>query len=140
MHKHKTGMLLLCLLFITLLSFPMSVQALGEGSNRVTYTYDDLNRLIKVQYLNGSVINYSYDAAGNILSITETAGFTYGDVNSDSSVNVTDAVLVLKYITNLETIIDTGAADVNGDNAVNITDAVLILKHITNPEIPFPAE
>lgn len=133
-------MLLLCLLFITLLSFSLSAQALGEGSNRVTYTYDDLDRLIKVQYLNGSVINYSYDAAGNILSITQTAGFTYGDVNSDSSVNVTDAVLVLKYITNPETIIDTRAADVNGDNSINITDSVLILKHITNPEIPFPAE
>jgi YD repeat-containing protein len=31
----------------------------------VTYTYDDLNRLIKAEYEDGRVIQYTYDAAGN---------------------------------------------------------------------------
>ena len=34
----------------------------------VTYQYDSLNRLTGAQYTNGTVIEYSYDAAGNILS------------------------------------------------------------------------
>ncbi|MGE5416831.1 MAG: Ig-like domain-containing protein [Acidobacteriota bacterium] len=36
------------------------------------YTYDDLNRLTSVTYDDGSKITYTYDAAGNILSITNT--------------------------------------------------------------------
>jgi len=31
----------------------------------VTYTYDNLHRLIKVEYDDGTVIEYTYDAAGN---------------------------------------------------------------------------
>jgi YD repeat-containing protein len=37
-----------------------------------TYRYDALSRLIRVQYTNGSVIEYSYDAAGNRLSMLIT--------------------------------------------------------------------
>jgi len=70
----------------------------------------------------------------------EKGPFIYGDTNDDFAINITDAVLVLKYITNSETIMNTAAADVNADNSINITDAVLILKHITNPDQPFPAE
>jgi len=31
----------------------------------VNYTYDALNRLIKVEYEDGKVIQYTYDGAGN---------------------------------------------------------------------------
>jgi YD repeat-containing protein len=34
----------------------------------VTYQYDDLYRLIKATYSDGTVIEYTYDAAGNRLS------------------------------------------------------------------------
>ena len=33
------------------------------------YTYDDLNRLIKVAYDSGQIVNYSYDAGGNMLMV-----------------------------------------------------------------------
>ena len=39
----------------------------------VTYTYDDLNRLIKAEYSDGTVIEYDYDDAGNRISKTVTA-------------------------------------------------------------------
>jgi YD repeat-containing protein len=34
------------------------------------YTYDALHRLIRVTYADGSVIRYTYDAAGNRLTQT----------------------------------------------------------------------
>ena len=39
-------------------------------SNAANYVYDDLNRLVQVIYSSGKTVNYTYDAAGNILSIT----------------------------------------------------------------------
>lgn len=35
-----------------------------------TYEYDELNRLIKVTYDSGEIIQYTYDSGGNILKIT----------------------------------------------------------------------
>jgi YD repeat-containing protein len=37
-------------------------------AENATYTYDNLNRLTRVQYPEGSVIEYTYDAAGNRLA------------------------------------------------------------------------
>ena len=34
-----------------------------------TYTYDDLNRVTSVSYSNGRVVEYAYDAAGNVISV-----------------------------------------------------------------------
>ena len=66
----------------------------------------------------------------------------YGDVNDDGIINITDALLVLKHITDQSTLNaqQQQAADVNGDKIINITDALLILKHITDPNTPFPVE
>lgn len=38
----------------------------------VTYVYDALGRLSKATYSNGTVITYSYDAAGNRTSVVVT--------------------------------------------------------------------
>jgi len=46
--------------------------ALTSPSNAADYVYDDLNRLIKMNYNSGKQLNYNYDAAGNLLSITTT--------------------------------------------------------------------
>lgn len=108
---------------------------------------DDGSFLTTLSLTNGfnNLYLQAEDEAGNIMVFNSVVKYTgqstlYGDVNGDSSINITDAVLVLKYITNPETTIDTIAADVNADNSINITDAVLMLKYITNPTIPFPTE
>lgn len=46
---------------------------IGSAVQAATYTYDNLNRLTKVEYDNGQVITYSYDAAGNITTVVTTA-------------------------------------------------------------------
>ena len=45
---------------------------LGSGftpNATVTYTYDALNRVLSATYSDGRVIQYSYDAAGNLYGI-----------------------------------------------------------------------
>jgi hypothetical protein len=36
----------------------------------VTYTYDQLDRVVRAAYSNGTVVAYTYDASGNILSVS----------------------------------------------------------------------
>ena len=54
---HKTAIAAILSLMLTLPSYAAD------------YQYDDLNRLIKVAYNSGQIIEYSYDSAGNITSI-----------------------------------------------------------------------
>jgi YD repeat-containing protein len=61
--KKWTGRVFIIMLSIMLFSHP----ALAA-----TYTYDDLNRVIKVDYGNGKEINYTYDSGGNITSVTSS--------------------------------------------------------------------
>jgi YD repeat-containing protein len=46
----------------------LSVLCASAFAANVQYTYDDLNRLAKVEYADGTVVEYSYDAAGNRLT------------------------------------------------------------------------
>jgi YD repeat-containing protein len=39
-----------------------------DQAGAVTYTYDELSRVIKVEYDDGSTVDYGYDEAGNILT------------------------------------------------------------------------
>ncbi|MFH1082818.1 MAG: RHS repeat domain-containing protein [Pseudomonadota bacterium] len=60
----------LLVLFSEFVLFPCFCLFLSSFSfaDTVTYQYDSLNRLTGVQYSNGTIIEYSYDAAGNILT------------------------------------------------------------------------
>ena len=42
-------------------------------ANTLTYSYDSRNRLTNVVYGNGSVISYTYDAAGEVATFTALA-------------------------------------------------------------------
>ena len=67
------------LLFIFVVN-PVSVDA-------ETYEYDDLNRLTKIIYDDGSVVTYSYDKNGNILDTDldmKTGSMTSTEVMSES--------------------------------------------------------
>lgn len=45
----------------------------GAASPAIQYTYDDLNRLTRVQYEDGRSIQYTYDAASNLLQVEHAA-------------------------------------------------------------------
>jgi hypothetical protein len=64
-----------------------------------------------------------------------------GDVNNDTKIDITDAVLILRHIVQKpnETFIE-AAADVNSDTKVDITDVVLILQYIVHKIDAFSRE
>ncbi len=45
---------------------------IGSYAASATYTYDELNRLIRVEYADGSRIDYAYDEVGNRSQIIST--------------------------------------------------------------------
>ena len=71
---------------VTLMFFSSSFGA------TVTYTYDNLNRLTKAAYDNGTTEEFSYDAAGNRLTYKVT-GPVEADTNSATNVTLTSATL-----------------------------------------------
>jgi len=64
-----------------------------------------------------------------------------GDTNSDGSVNSFDALMIVRYITSVESLnaAEIAAADVDGDGKVTTTDALYILKFAVGEIGTFPA-
>ncbi|MBQ8556368.1 MAG: FMN-binding protein [Clostridia bacterium] len=60
---------------------------------------------------------------------------TPGDTNSDSFVDMRDALSLLKKLAGWNITIDTAAADCNGDGSVNMRDALLLLKHLAGWDV-----
>jgi len=54
---------------ILLLMFLFTI-AFGGPAFSATYTYDNANRLLKIDHGNGTEINYTYDANGNMVSMS----------------------------------------------------------------------
>ena len=75
----------------------------------VTYSYDSLNRLTQANYGNGkTVVSYSYDAAGNRLSNTTTAGSEQLPPNLVITTPVNGAVVATASVTVMGTASDAG--------------------------------
>lgn len=56
----------------TVVALPFLIFVSVTFAGTITYQYDSLNRLIGVTYPDGTVIQYTYDAAGNRLKLTPT--------------------------------------------------------------------
>lgn len=69
----------------------------------ILYQYDSLNRLIKATYPDGTVIQYTYDAAGNRLTKTVCQNGKCGEEPSvDIKVNDSDGPLTLTWLDMLQ--------------------------------------
>lgn len=65
----KLGMIALTVILIFFLKVPMAglqYSVAAEESDGVEYEYDELNRIIRAVYPDGTVVTYQYDANGNI--------------------------------------------------------------------------
>ncbi len=58
-----------------------------------------------------------------------------GDVDGDGLVNLSDAVMLMKYITDWEIDCSVKVCDVNGDGSVNLSDVVLLLKFLAGWDV-----
>ncbi len=112
MKTKREGLTLLGIFFITLMFFSSSF---GET---VTYTYDSLNRLTKVNYENGTTEEFSYDWAGNRLSyavnVTDVSGPSLSITSHTDSQHVNTASITLAG-----TASDSGKGD-NGISQVTV--------------------
>ena len=52
----------------------LALIASGASAGTTTYKYDTLGRVIEVDYPDGSIINYTYDKAGNRTATVRHAG------------------------------------------------------------------
>lgn len=103
------------------------------AQERITYEYDDLNRLTMVTYPNGQTVTYTYDALGNRMSkkmkgVEVVNPILLGDVNGDGEITVADVTMLVDYIlgrTNSNFIIDN--ADVNEDGKIIVSDVTLLV-------------
>ena len=59
-----------------------------------------------------------------------------GDADNDGVLTLFDAVLIMRYVNNLEDSINTIAADVDGDESLTLFDAVLIMREMNNWDVP----
>ncbi len=56
----------------------------ASSVSAITYEYDELNRLKKIDYENGAFILYEYDAAGNIIAVQYVGLPTQSEATSGS--------------------------------------------------------
>lgn len=106
-----------------------------NAQSKISYEYDNLYRLTKVIYPNGTSVSYSYDALGNRISkkVTGSPAEIMGDVDGDGHVTMADVYAIVDYIMgkNPSPFI-LNNANVNGDNKVNVADVTEALKIINN--------
>lgn len=72
----------------------------------------------------------------------EAPAVQYGNVSGDNEITITDAVMIMKHITDGTTLSGNQlvAADVTGADGITISDIVQVLKKITDPNHVFPVE
>jgi YD repeat-containing protein len=111
-------------------------------SHAVSFSYDSLNRLTNVNYGNGSIINYTYDAAGNrltysgvVVSDTTAPSISITSPTSSSNFTNTSATINLSGTASDNTGVTLvtwenysgGFGDANGTNSWSVTDIPLQL-------------
>lgn len=73
-----------------------SIVSLGAAQLRtVAYQYDNLQRLTKASYPDGATIAYTYDAAGNITSITRASSALVNAASYQAGAIAADAIVSL---------------------------------------------
>ncbi len=102
------------------------------SATTTTHTYDELDRLVQTVYDTGSkitTIDYTYDAAGNILNFSVTANFVLGDVDDSKIVDLTDAVLCQQVATGIAPSYPLYlGADVDGDGRLGTEELIYVLR------------
>ncbi len=79
---------------------------------------------------NEPTITVTLSQAMSITATFEEGGTVTGDINSDGKLNVSDVVLLQKYLCGMTGTVDKTSADMNSDGKINIVDLCLIKEAI----------
>jgi len=99
--------------------------------NNMTYQTEDqvTNTAVYIDGACGGSYNEWLHCNGYVL-FNVGGGSSLGDVNSDGSINIVDALLIAQYYVGLNpSDFDISAADTNCDSSVNIVDALLVAQY-----------
>ena len=71
-----------------------------------------------------------------ILSFQGYAAYMLGDVDNSKSVGLNDAIMIMRYLVDLETLdsVQKLAADVDKSNSVGLNDAIVIMRYLVDLE------
>ena len=98
----------------------------GIAENNKGNWYLENTDIVVTEISNGQIAIYKMD----------TVVFQYGDVNSDGSINVSDGVILKKYLAGVKELnINEKASDVNVDGEINSSDAVILMKHLAGMNV-----
>lgn len=104
-----------------------------NAQSKISYEYDNLYRLTKVTYPNGTIVAYTYDALGNRISKQVTGSPTeiMGDVDGDGHVTMADVYAIVDFIMGKNpSPFNENMANVNGDDKVDVADVTEAVKII----------
>lgn len=104
-----------------------------NAQSKISYEYDNLYRLTKVTYSNGTIVSYTYDALGNRISkkVTGSPAEIRGDVDGDGHVTMADVYAIVDFIMGRNpSPFNENMANVNGDDKVNVADVTEAVKII----------
>ena len=80
--------------------------------------------------INSDILPVGFDVVNGFVTVK---AFTYGDVNSDESVDTMDSAYLSRHIARWSGItINSDAADVNKDKKINVLDSAILKRHIAN--------
>ena len=109
-----------------------------KSVNKITYHamgfYDNgkINGFKILCYKNSEAEKYAKESDLPYQIITESVKVSKGDVNGDSSINVTDIALIATHIKGIKALSSNSQknADANGDGQINVSDIAVIASHI----------
>jgi YD repeat-containing protein len=112
-----------------------------DADGEVIYIHDTWDHSSHTMTWGGTYSIYNLQHFGvSVIRLADTEPGVLGDVNSDDTVNSTDALIILSCDVGLDTstFCPINCGDVNGDGYVNSTDALIILSYDVGIPVPYP--
>lgn len=99
----------------------------------VRYKYDQYGQLSSARYSNGIWQKYDYDSIGNRLNHSTLLNALGGDVDGDSSLGLSDAILTLQICSGKVNLSNVNIhADIDESTTIGIAEAVYVLEQLGN--------
>ena len=105
----------------------------GAFTSNMTGLTANTTYYVRAYATNSKGTSYGSKISFTTLEEETPAGLT-GDVNVDEAVNISDVIMLLRYVMGGSTLTEQGMenADVNGDGSLNISDVITLLRMVMN--------